>query len=176
MDSVFSAADFIYQNRLVKYYSHSNQHRNYVFVVTGRLGITCWAGSTEARQIAARATSPDGRNAIVLNHLENQISFTVLRDGEVLFGPSPLGPELAEGGRLYFGSQVDELISGKVDETFNLPWGKTNTVTDRCSYAVVTLTHDTRLKWQLELRAYDDGVAFRYRLLGEGKSSQSVMR
>ena len=54
---------------------------------------------------------------------------------------------------------------GKVDENFQLPWGKTKTVANRCSFAVVTLSSASNLQWEVELRAYDDGVAFRYRLL-----------
>ena len=48
--------------------------------------------------------------------------------------------------------------------TSNFHGGKTSTVINRCSYAVVTLTTRSNLQWRVELRAYDDGVAFRYRL------------
>jgi alpha-glucosidase len=112
--------------------------------------------------------SPDGRNAIVLraaNDDGDRVRFTVSRDGRNLIGPSPLGPVLAVGGQLGDGARVVDVQLGKLDESFQLPWGKTSTVANRCSFAVVTLATGSNLQWQVELRAYDDGVAFRYRLL-----------
>ena len=87
------------------------------------------------------------------------------RDNRPLFGPSRLGPELVEAELLDGGSRVVDVRYGNVDEEFPLPWGKTSAVVNRCSSAVITFSNTENLRWQIELRAYDDGVAFRYRLL-----------
>ena len=65
---------------------------------------------------------------------------------------------------------------GKIDERFELPWGKTSSVANRCSYAVVTLAAPSKLRWQVELRSYDDGVAFRYRLLKQDGLQEFELR
>ncbi len=109
--------------------------------------------------------SPDGRNSVELNTRGPGVAFRISRDGRPLIGPSPLGPELADGGRLDQGSRIIEVQTGNVDETFKLPWGKTSKVVNRCAYCVVTLINDQNVRWQVELRSYDEGVAFRYRLL-----------
>ncbi len=111
--------------------------------------------------------SPDGRNAIVLDTADDDdhsVRFTIRRDGHPLIGPSPLGPVLAGGTSLSKGATIVDVQRGKVDERFPLLWGKTSTVVNRGSQAVVTLATPSRLRWQVELRAADDGVAFRYRL------------
>jgi alpha-glucosidase len=115
----------------------------------------------------AAIQSPDGRNFIVLDASDDKnahVRFTISRDGHPLIGPSPLGTVLVAGGSLGKGARIVDVERGTVDESFQLPWGKTGTVANRCSKAVVTLVSPTSLRWQVELRAYDDGVAFRYRL------------
>src|SRR4051794_12025478 len=87
--------------------------------------------------------SPDGRNSIVLEAADDKdshVRFTISRDGHALIGPSPLGPVLSNSGPLCTGARVVDVARGKVDESFQLPWGKTRTVINRCSKAVVTLT------------------------------------
>jgi alpha-glucosidase len=108
--------------------------------------------------------SPDSRNSIVLDAAGDYVRFTISHDGHPLIGPSPLGPVLAVGGTLGKGARIVDVQRGKVDESFQLPWGKTSIVSNRCSKAGVTLTTTSNLRWEVELRAYDDGVAFRYRL------------
>jgi alpha-glucosidase len=115
----------------------------------------------------ATVRSPDTRNSIrleVAGEDRDRIRFTVFRDGHSLIGPSPLGPVLAIAGTLSKDARIVDMQFGKVDESFQLFWGKTHTVANRCSTALVTLATPSNLRWEVELRAYDDGVAFRYRL------------
>ena len=132
---------------------------------------TLLVGRAESSQAAIQ--SPDGRNSIDLqsaNDDHDQVLYTIRRDGRTLIGPSPLGPVLSVGGQLGEDARIVDVQLGKVDESFELPWGKTIAVTNRCSFAVVTLaTADSNLQWQVELRAYDDGVAFRYRLVPQDR-------
>lgn len=122
-----------------------------------------------ARADVSHATvqSPDGRNSIRLDATGNEkdsIRLTIIRDKQALIAPSPLGPVLTVGATLSKDARIVDVQLGKVDERFQLPWGKTRTVVNRCSTAVVTLATPAKLRWEVELRAYDDGVAFRYRL------------
>lgn len=108
--------------------------------------------------------SPDHHHTIELNDAGANVSYLVKRGDRILIGPSVLGPNLADVGPLARGSRIVDVQRGQIDETFQLAWGKTNRVRHRCSSAVVTLSTARNLCWQIELRAYDDGVAFRYRL------------
>ena len=97
------------------------------------------------------------------------------RDGVALFGPSPLGPVLAAGGSICDAAQVAGVERATIDETFELPWGKTRRVAHRCSTAKVAAATGG-IGWQVELRAYDDGVAFRYQLLERRERGASDVR
>jgi alpha-glucosidase len=139
-----------------------------VFYVTlfaaGVVGMTLTA-SAESAQTAVQ--SPDGRNSIVLGtagDAAEHVRFTVSRDGREIIRPSLLGPVLAAGRSLGDAARIVAVQHGKVNESFQLLWGKTATANNCCSYAVVTLATRWNLHWEVELRAYDDGVAFRYRL------------
>ncbi|QDT73385.1 glycoside hydrolase family 97 protein [Lacipirellula limnantheis] len=136
--------------------------------------------SSRAESVPAAIRSPDGRNAIDLRTASDgadQVRYTIKRDGRTLIGPSPLGPVLSVGGQLGENSPIIDVQLGNVDESFMLHWGKTTTVTNRCSFALVTLsTDDSDLQWQVELRAYDDGLAFRYRLLPQERLRECDIR
>lgn len=123
-------------------------------------------GSSGERSLAVevRVASPNGRNAIVLQVDDDRVAYSVERDGRLLFGPSPLGPELAGRPPLAQGAEVAEVRRREVDEEFALPWGKTSKVRDHASLAAIELEGKSGLRWQVDLRAYDDGVAFRYQL------------
>ena len=115
----------------------------------------------------AEVHSPDGRNSIVLEGAiagENPVRFTISRDSHPLIGPSPVGPVLSVGGAIGEDARIVDVQEDKIDESFKIPWGKTTTVVNRCSKATVTLATPSNLRWEVDLRAYDDGVAFRYRL------------
>lgn len=140
------------------------------------LAVLCGPHALSATGSQTTIYSPDGRNSIVLNADESSVGYTVSRDGHILFGPSQLGPELAERGPLDRGATLIDVKQGDIDEQFQLSWGKANTVVNRCSYAVVTLTYTSSLQWQVELRAFDDGVAFRYRLPRQDEMQELAIR
>ena len=110
--------------------------------------------------------SPDGRNRIVLQSAgdDGYVRYRVERDGRRIIRPSIIGPVLAGGGALGKGARIVDVRLGDINEQFKLRWSKTSEVTNHCSYAVATLATPANMKWEVELRAYDDGVAFRYRL------------
>lgn len=111
--------------------------------------------------------SPNGRNAITLEVADGDPSDIILnveRDNHRLLTATSIGPQLSDIGSLATKSQSTDVSTGKIDETFDLPWGKTRSVSNRCAMATVNLVTADNLRWQIELRAYDDGVAFRYRL------------
>ena len=113
----------------------------------------------------ASVTSPDGLNKLTVDAASatgGPLKFTIARGGTVLMGPSAIGPQLAAHGAVGESSRIVGVTVTKVDESFELPWGKTRTVAQPGVAAIVDLETASHLKWQLDLRAYDDGVAFRY--------------
>ena len=122
------------------------------------LRVTANADSTTQVQ------SPDGRNAIELHIQRNeQVRIEIKRDNRTIVRPSAVRPILDGVGAISEGARLVSSDTGKVNQEFALPWGKTSRVVDHYCFAVVTLAAQ-ELTWQIELRAYNDGVAFRYRV------------
>jgi alpha-glucosidase len=63
--------------------------------------------------------------------------------------------------------------TGQHDETYTIPVGKTSSVRDHYNSALVDLVDDSGRKLSIEVRAFNDGVAFRY-IVPELPSIQKV--
>lgn len=115
----------------------------------------------------AELTSPNGRLSIQVTLADGKSALSVLRDGRVVISPSGLGLTLERrinvGDALFTADAVREGI----DDYALL--GRTSHV--RSAWREMTLsapTTDAKPAIQLILRAYDDGVAFRYRVAPSG--------
>jgi alpha-glucosidase len=114
---------------------------------------------------AATVTSPDGRIAIRIE--DDGSSFSVTRGGKELIAPSPLGLEL-DGAANYGALALQSRKDVKVDRSISLVATKAAVARDH--YRGATLVFKERegagRQLSIEVRAYDDGVAFRYRIDG----------
>lgn len=97
-----------------------------------------------------------------------RLTYTITRKSHVVIEPSTPGITV-DGVDFFQSAQPGEISRYKVDETY--PWyGNKSSVTDRANGAKATLKHGGG-SFTLEVRAYDDGVAFRYVVPGAaGKS------
>lgn len=77
---------------------------------------------------------------------------------------SRLGIELADGQTLGGPCEIEKEQSQTINETYTVAVGKHSRITNRCNETVISLRERSgaRRRWQVVLRAYDDGVAFRY--------------
>ena len=129
--------------------------------------IAILAGSCYGAALPLEARSPDGKNLIELSGLggqTNKLGFKISRGGRPLIDITSFTVRLAEGGELSDVARLENVDRTKTDEKFSLPWGKTKEVTNRCERATARLTDRRGIKWEIDVAAYDDGVAFRYRL------------
>jgi alpha-glucosidase len=113
-----------------------------------------------------RLQSPNGQVALTVQTGGGAPTYAVSVGGKSVITPSALGLEIDKGGRLGGGMQLTGSKQTSGDRTFNLVAGKTSQVRDRFNELTVDLQEsgDAKRKLQLVFRAYDDGVAFRYRI------------
>src|SRR5262249_13720408 len=92
------------------------------------------------------------------------LGYRVSFRGEPVIVDSALGLELAGQPPIAPGPSQTALKTGGVDETYAVPVGKSNPVKDRYNFATVeyTETGTRHRRLVLEVRVFDDGVAFRY--------------
>jgi alpha-glucosidase len=124
----------------------------------------CWvtaAGSAVAGQVAV--SSPDGRAAI---RIEDDASrFSVQWRGETVVAASPLGLEL-DGAPAFGALALESREDTEVDREIPLIATKASVAHDRYRGATLTFreTAAPARRLILDVRAYDEGVAFRYRI------------
>ncbi len=124
--------------------------------------------ATEAERVVVK--SPDGRLAIELftrkaSREPSPLQYRVALSDRAVVGASKLGVSLKGGTILGRSSVIVSSQSTMIDSSFEQYPGKRTHVIDRANETTLTLRERGAkpLEWQLVVRAYDDGVAFRYR-------------
>ena len=127
--------------------------------------LACWSLSVAAAPGPVVVSSPDGRTAIRIERDGSQ--FSVTRLGESVIAASPLGLEL-EGAADFGPLMLENQKNVRVNRTIPLVATKASSARD--NYRGATLRFREReaggRRLLVDVRAYDDGVAFRYRIEG----------
>jgi alpha-glucosidase len=115
---------------------------------------------------AYRVASPNGRvEAILAVDAAGRPSWQILFGRNAVIAPSPLGLDLGPDGVLAQGLAVARISRTRVDRRYTLVAGKARNARDRCHQLQPDLRDaNGQRRLQLIVRAYDDGVALRYRV------------
>jgi hypothetical protein len=119
-------------------------------------------------------TSPDNRLSIIVSN-KTQLSYQVKYKGKKVILPSPLGINREDARfseNLRFKS-VSPVVT--IDETYTLKSGKRLACRNYAKELTLHFTNEKGDPMQLILRAYDDGIAFRYNFPG-GKDTASLYK
>lgn len=136
---------------------------------------------------ARRLSSPDGNIVFLLsgaqpvvdgsgtgagrNQVESSMYYAVEFRGKRVIERSRLGLRLAAGsGQSELGPGMRESAAetGHSDQTYTIPVGKTREVRDNFNSLRAEFANSAGQKIAVEVRAYDDGVAFRYVVPAQG--------
>jgi alpha-glucosidase len=130
--------------------SPSLQNDNLMHATSSLLLVTlCSATAFAAEPAAWTVASPDNKLALTFTLGEDHhLSYTFRADGRELIAKSRVGYETAG---------VTEKSRHAIDSAWKPLWGKRAVVPERFRELVLDCK-----TYQLEARAYDDGVAFRY--------------
>jgi alpha-glucosidase len=129
-----------------------------------------------------RVRSPNGQVRIELvfqryGEIESVPHYRVFFKDQPIVAPSRLGCDLAAEAALGGPCAIDSVETHAVRAEYNVFPGKRRHILDHCTEAVVELRERTPpgRRWELVLRAYDDGAAFRYRFPAQEGWSQLVL-
>jgi len=126
---------------------------------------------TQTVTITESITSPGGVNTITFTLSEGMPSYRVDRDGEVVILPSRLGYLFKYQPPLDRDLRVVEVSRDTVNETWTQVWGEEKEILDNHVGMSILLedASPTPRRLEVQFRAYDDGIAFRYILHGDGQ-------
>jgi alpha-glucosidase len=113
-----------------------------------------------------RVASPNGRNEVQVAVREGKLYYLVQRDGRPLITPSLLGFEFRGAPPLRDGLRIVDSSRTTVDETWTQPWGEVSRIRDLHNELKLSVTETAApdRHFTLAVRAFNDGVAFRYEL------------
>jgi alpha-glucosidase len=126
--------------------------------------------SQRVRMEQVQVASPDGNVKFTILPNAERLSFTVTLGNSVVIDPSTI-VMILDGYDLSSGVVFGNVERYEIDETY--PWhGAHNTAVNNCNGAKISLQHDlSYTNYVLEIRVFNDGVAFRHIIVGdEGES------
>jgi alpha-glucosidase len=114
----------------------------------------------------ARVTSPNHRNVVTVALREGRLYYSLARDGRDLVLPSLLGFEFRGAPPLRDGLRLTDTTRGSHDEWWTQPWGEVARVHDHHNELAVSVEESAapNRRFTLRVRAFDDGIGFRYEL------------
>jgi alpha-glucosidase len=119
--------------------------------------------------------SPNGRVAVTLDQDALGVpTYAVRFGGETVIAPSPMGLELAGENPVGPGAVAGGVERSSVDETYKIVAGKADSARDHYNQIVAHFTTPGGRLFDIVLRAYDEGVALRYRLPPRGDQPVTI--
>jgi alpha-glucosidase len=124
--------------------------------------LTLYATTTTVAQV--RLTSPDGRNTVTVEIRDGKLYYSVQRDAHPLLLPSMLGFEFRGSPPLRDSLRIVDSSRSSYDTTWTQPWGEVSRIRDHHNELRLNVEEIGVLnrKFTLAVRAFNDGVAFRY--------------
>ncbi len=145
-------------------------------LVSLMLLVTAFAIAQNSETKSIRVVSPNEQIVVILSTgpaqpepapgpprpIVDSLRYAVEFHGKRLFEDSALGLKLQGQSPIGPGMRQVSEQKGSADESYTIPVGKTSTVRDHYNSARADFLDATGRKLSVEVRAYDDGVAFRY--------------
>jgi alpha-glucosidase len=108
--------------------------------------------------------SPDDRNVVTVEVRDGRLAYSLARDQRTLLLPSGLGFEFRGAPALRDGLRIIGTERRSQDEWWTQPWGEVARVHDHHHELAVAVeeTAPPNRRFTVRVRAFNDGVAFRY--------------
>lgn len=127
--------------------------------------LACAAVSLPALAESVTMTSPDGKGVLTVKDDTGRIEYSISWEGKTIVQPSALGLEV--GRPLLDGLNIGEVRAlGRHDETWRPVYGEREEIPDVYNSWEFDVNSGDKKAFTLIVRAYDEGMAFRYRIYG----------
>jgi alpha-glucosidase len=135
--------------------------RFFFFILASGIIIFSYSCSSDEE---VRLDSPEGRNNIVFILKDGMPYYQVLRDNRIIIDTSSLGFELKDAPPLRGNFKLEQATMSGNRDRWEPAWGQRSRIRDNHNQLLVTLKEEVEpfRKLQIEFKAFDDGVGFRY--------------
>ena len=125
-------------------------------------------------QKEVRLTSPDGNIVFTLNTNKNIATYAIAYQNNFLIKNSKLNLVFEDNGMLK-NADTHPPVFTEVNENYDLIVGKAKRVNNHYKQVIISLSTINSYKVNLEVRAFKDGIAFRYILPKQNKTSFTLL-
>ena len=139
--------------------------------------LSAMLGNAQEKKNSYDLTSPGGKNSINFTLANNAPTYSVKHGATEIITPSAMGFILKDAD-LSKNFEIADVKTSTHDDTWTQVWGEKKNIRNNYNELIVKLNSKDKAKRKLEIqfRAFDDGVAFRYVYPEQGvKDSTFVM-
>ncbi len=124
-----------------------------------------------------RVASPDGRNVVTVALDRGELTWAVSRGAVEVIVPSRLGFAFRGADSLRTGLAIVDSARATRDTTFALPWGEVARVREHYHELRVGVAESAGAgrRFTVVVRAFDDGIGFRYELPAQPRLGEFLM-
>lgn len=132
-----------------------------IFVLLTSLYCTIAVAQKEFKPFSWTTVSPDGKNKFIVTSREGKLFYAVIQNKDTVIRQSLLGIKGTEDD---FTQQLSfkQLSDKKIDENYNMLIGKRRLNRNHANETTLGFTNINNRPVHIIVRAYNDGVAFRY--------------
>nr|WP_294924275.1 glycoside hydrolase family 97 protein [uncultured Flavobacterium sp.] len=122
------------------------------------------SGFSQSKKNTYEVVSPDGKNKVIFEMQKNAPKYSVSHGKTEVITPSDMGFLLRGNENLSTDFEIKSVKNTSFDETWQQVWGEKKNIRNNYNQLSVQLQQKGKNKRKLEIqfRAFDDGVAFRY--------------
>lgn len=111
---------------------------------------------------SAMVASPNGQLHFSLSDEGELPHYQITRQGQAVINASRLGLIFQAQGDFSEGFRLTDQQRHTQDSTWEQPWGERRFVRDQHNELLATFTHPQKGRFNVRVRAFDDGIGFRY--------------
>lgn len=139
--------------------------RRFLILITVILSACSGPGGSQPwdKTLPTQLNSPDGDIELTLELRDGRLYYRVGMRGTKLLADSQLGMRLDGGRRLDEGLTLVGIDRDTHDSVWEQPWGEEKRIRNHYRELVLRLRNADGIRMDLQLRAFDDGIGFRYR-------------
>jgi len=131
----------------------------------------------QSKKVSEELTSPNSKNKITFELIEGEAFYSVSHVDKPVLLLSKLGFVFKNNDSLSSNFEVVKMENTSFDETWEPIWGERKEIKNNYNQLSVFLIEksDNKRNLEVQFRAFDDGIAFRYIFPEQGKDSIFIM-
>ena len=108
--------------------------------------------------------SPDGENVFILKEKDGSLTYKVKHNGKWIIAESDLGLSFKDGSEIGKDARISGVETLVQNERWEAFWGESKWYQNHFRQSVITILDSDSSRYDLAVRAYNDGIAFRYQV------------